>query len=250
MPAGPSSFSRPSFSRPSFPRPRTPRPPTPHPPSLQPGPLDRIGELLRPGWARTVAARRVAAGLLVTVAVALMFRGDPGTDRTPVVVAARDLSPGITLTADDVTVADRDTSGIVAGTLTDVAAAVGHTVSGPVPAGEALVDTRVLGPRLASAATGDDDARLVPIRLADAGVGELLREGDRVDVLTVAEDTDADPAAPAARVLAGGAVVVLTQRAETSGNSRDHVVLVALSADQATAVAAASLVSALTVTLH
>ncbi len=107
-----------------------------------------------------------------------------------VVVAARDLAPGHTLTADDVAHVERDRSGLVAGTLHDLDDAVGHTLAGPVPAGEPLVDTRLLGPRLAAAATGFADARVVPIRLADAGVSELLREGDRVDVLTVTETDD------------------------------------------------------------
>lgn len=253
MPAGPSPLNSQPFRRQPFHPPRPPAPAQPplRPASLQPGPLDRFGELLRPGWFRTPTARRVAAGLLVVVAVLLMFRGDPGAARTSVVVAARDLSPGQTLTRDDVTVAERESSAVVAGTLTDVAAAVGHTVAGPVPTGEALVDTRVLGPRLASAAVGLDDARLVPIRLADAGVGELLREGDVVDVLTVAAEPVGDAAGPpGAHVLATGAVVVLARRDASSGTGRDHVVLVALGADQATAVAAASLVSALTVTVH
>jgi len=224
MPAGPSPLNRQPFRRQPSHRPRPPAPAQPslRPASLQPGPLDRFGELLRPGWFRTPTARRVAAGLLVVVAVLLMFRGDPGAARTSVVVAARDLSPGHTLTRDDVTVAERESSAVAAGTLTDVAAAVGL-----------------------------DDARLVPIRLADAGVGELLREGDVVDVLTVAAEPVGDAAGPpGAHVLATGAVVVLARRDASSGTGRDHVVLVALGADQATAVAAASLVSALTVTVH
>lgn len=181
-------------------------------------------------------------------ATVLALRGDPDTERVPVVVAARDLSPGRALTADDLTLSERDASGLAAGSLTDLANAVGHTLAGPVPAGETLVDARLVGPRLASAATGVQDARVVPIRLADAGVGELLREGDLVDVVTVAGATDA--AVPDAHVLARGAIVVLAQRADSARDRNERVILVALEPDQATAVAAASLVSALTVTLH
>ncbi|UPW03599.1 SAF domain-containing protein [Rhodococcus pyridinivorans] len=216
--------------------------------SLQPTLPDRFVELLRPGWSRIVRARRIAAGLLAVLAVILALRGDPDTDRVGVVVAAHDLAPGHTLTADDVAHVERDRSTVVAGTLHDVDDAVGHTLAGPVPAGEPLVDTRLLGPRLAAVATGSTEARVVPIRLADAGVSELLREGDRVDVLTVTE-TEEGPL-PGAHVLARGAVVVL---AESGGSTRDRnerVVLVALEPEPATAVAAASLVSALTVTLH
>nr|WP_230596305.1 MULTISPECIES: RcpC/CpaB family pilus assembly protein [Rhodococcus] len=87
------------------------------------------------------------------------------------------------------------------------------------------------------------------MHLADAAVTDLLREGDRVDVLTVESQEDPN-AVPAARVLASGAMVVLVS-ADAGGNrQRDRVVLLALPTNDATTVAAASLVSALTVTLH
>lgn len=216
-------------------------------PSLESNLPDRIRTLMRPGWARTVAARRVVAALLVVLAAVLALRDDPAADRTAVVVANRDLAPGVTLTADDVAVAERDASAVVTGTLTDIADAVGHTLAGPVPGGEALIDTRILGPRLAAAAVGTGDARVVPIRLADAGVGRLLREGDKVDVLTVTGESDATMGD--AHVLARGAVVVLAQHEESS-DQRERVILVALEQEQAVSVAAASLTSALTVTLH
>lgn len=260
MPVGSSAFFRPPSSRPLSSRSRASRAPSSRSPAsrppavrtgpspLQPTPAERVGELLRPGWARTVAARRAAAAALVLLAAVLALRSGPDTDRVTVVVAAHDLTPGTTLTADDLALADHDAAGLAPGVLTDLSAAVGNTLAGPVPAGEPLVDVRMLGPRLAAAATGHEDARVVPIRLADAGVGEVLREGDRVDVLTVA----GDPAAPTpdARVLARGAVVVLSQHTTAESTRRDRVVLVALEPDQAVAVAAASLVNALTVTLH
>ncbi|MEE2031594.1 SAF domain-containing protein [Rhodococcus chondri] len=240
MPVGPSSFLRL--------RPPAPRGARSASANLHPSLADRAVEFMRPGWARTVAARRAAAGALVVLAVVLAIRDDPGAERASVVVAVRDLSPGHALTADDVVVADREAATVPAGTLTNVSDAVGHTLAGPVPAGEGLVDTRILGPRLAAAATGLPDARVVPIRLADAGVGDLLREGDRVDVLTVAGESTT--AMPDAHVLARGAVVVLAEHSTTGREQRERVVLVALEPEQATAVAAASLVNALTVTLH
>ncbi|MBP2210399.1 Flp pilus assembly protein CpaB [Rhodococcus ruber] len=215
---------------------------------LDPTLADRLTALTRPGWARTVAVRRAIAAGLVGVAAVSAVTGGASDDRTRTVVAARDLRPGQTLTVDDVTVVERDASQLPSGALTDPAEALGHTLAGPVPAGEVLVGVRMLGPRLAAATTGDSAARVVPVRLADPGVGDLLREGDLVDVLTVADASA--PSAPEVRVLATGATVVLAQGTEETNIRGEKVVLLALPPEPATAVAAASLVSALTVTLH
>ncbi|MGZ9883549.1 RcpC/CpaB family pilus assembly protein [Rhodococcus ruber] len=229
MPAGPFSF----------PHLRNP---------LDPTLTDRLTALTRPGWARTVAVRRAIAAGLVGVAAVSAVTGGASDDRTRTVVAARDLRPGQTLTVDDVIVIERDASQLPSGALTDPAEALGHTLAGPVPSGEVLVGVRMLGPRLAAATTGDSAARVVPVRLADPGVGDLLREGDLVDVLTVADASA--PSAPEVRVLATGATVVLAQGTEETNIRGEKVVLLALPPEPATAVAAASLVSALTVTLH
>ncbi|MGW3482255.1 RcpC/CpaB family pilus assembly protein [Rhodococcus indonesiensis] len=229
MPAGPFSF-----------------PPLRNP--LDPTLADRLTALTRPGWARSVAVRRAIAAGLVGVAAVSAVTGGASDDRTRTVVAARDLRPGQTLTADDVTVTERDASQLPSGALTEPAEALGHTLAGPVPAGEVLVGVRMLGPRLAAATTGDSAARVVPVRLADPGVGDLLREGDLVDVLTVAGASA--PSAPEVRVLATGATVVLAQGTDETNTRGEKVVLLALPPEPATAVAAASLVSALTVTLH
>ncbi len=161
------------------------------------------------------------------------------------VVAARDLAPGTPLTDADVRLADFDPASVPSGTLTDIGDATAHTVAGPIRAGEPITDVRLLTSRLAEAAIDSPDARIVPVRLTDAGVTDLLREGDTVDVLTVGESEE-----PAARVLASKSVVVLVSPKSTGQRDSDRVVLVAMSPDDATTVAAASLVSALTVTFH
>ena len=67
--------------------------------SLNPSVLSRLVHEWRPDWTRTVAARRVAAGALVVLAAVAALRSDPHGDQTDIVVAARDLSPGVELTA-------------------------------------------------------------------------------------------------------------------------------------------------------
>lgn len=211
----------------------------------------RLGGLLRPGWARIDTVRRTAAFLLVLVAAVMVLRDGHGTAGDPVVVATHDLTPGHVLTADDVRSADRSAADLPAAAARDLDAVVGHTVASPVRGGEILTDVRLLGPRLAEAAAGSADARLVPVRLSDAGLADLIREGDRVDVLTVGAARDDDASQPPiATVLASGATVVLVAPEQPTGGRRDQVVMLALPAPDASAVAAASLTDAITVTLH
>ena len=156
-------------------------------------------------------ARRVLAAALVCLALALLARGDPDSARSAVVVAARDLHPGIVL-AD----ADVGTGGIEAGTLPD--GAVDRT-GGRRRAHPRRTDPRRRRPSPTSGYSApvsprpqpaSDDARIVPVRLADPAVTEILREGDRVDVLTVDPDTPANPdRRSGATVLASRADVVV-----------------------------------------
>ncbi|MDI9930614.1 Flp pilus assembly protein CpaB [Rhodococcus sp. IEGM 1354] len=208
--------------------------------------LDRFAQ--RPAWVGSVKVRRIAAGILVAVAVLLFVDDAAGDDRVRVVTAGRDLTPGTILTPADVAVAEWDSATVPDGAVLDSADVDGRTLTGPVRAGELLTDVRLLGSRTASAALGSE-ARVVPVHLADAGVTDLLREGDRVDVLTVETQENPD-ALPAARILASGAMVVLVSAEAGGSRQRDRVVLLALPTEDATTVAAASLVSALTVTLH
>ncbi len=208
--------------------------------------LDRI--TMRPAWVGSPKFRRVLAGALVALAAVLFVDDGAGDDRVDVITAGRDLTPGTVLTPADVVVSEWETASVPEGALTDTGAVDGQTLTGPVRAGELLTDVRLLGSRTATTALGTE-ARVVPVHLADAGVSDLLREGDQVDVLTVEVQEDPN-AIPAARVLASGAVVVLVSADAGGSRQRDRVVLLALPTDDATTVAAASLVSALTVTLH
>ena len=162
--------------------------------SLNPTLLNRISRAVRPDFARTLAARRIAAGVLVVLAAVVALRPDPGHTLREVVVAARDLSPGVTLRADDVAVAKRP-------------------------------------------------AAWIP----DGAANAVIRTGDVVDVLGApAADTDAHP-----RVVANNAVVVLVSPESTAlGATNDRVVLVALPAAAATALAGATLVQSVTLTIH
>ncbi|MGX9787870.1 SAF domain-containing protein [Mycobacterium sp. MMS18-G62] len=216
--------------------------------SLNPPALSRLLGAVRPDWTRTVAARRVAAGALVVLAAVAALRSDPDGDRTAIVVAARDLGPGVELSDADVRIEMRSATMIPDGSQSDVASVVGARLAGPARRGEVLTDVRLLGPRLAESTAGPD-ARIVPLSLSDTALLDLVRPGDVVDVLAAAtSDTGAD-AKP--QIVATDAVVVLvSEKPKGAGAGSDRVVLVALPAHVANDVAAAALVHTVTLTFH
>jgi Flp pilus assembly protein CpaB len=181
---------------------------------------------------------------LVVLAAVAALRSDPHGDQTDIVVAARDLSSGVELTADDVRLEKRTAAMVPDGSQANVDAVVGSTLAGPARRGEVLTDVRLLGPRLAQSAAGPD-ARIVPLHLADSALLDLTRPGDVVDVLAASDD-DTDP-----RVVATDAIVVLvSEKQKGVGAGGDRVVLVALPAHAANDVAGATLMQTVTLTFH
>ena len=217
--------------------------------SLNPSALSRILDGLRPDWSRTVAARRVAAGALVILAAVAALRPDPDDERADVVVAARDLAPGVELTTADVRSkpAWRQRFPTVRSQISLRWSARRWPV--PPAAARRSTDVRLLGPRLAESAAGPN-ARIVPLHLDDTALLDLIRPGDVVDVLAAGVDAGVDvDAAP--QVVATDAVVVLvSEKPAGAGSGGDRVVLVALPAHDANEVAGAALVQAVTLTFH
>ena len=228
---------------------------------LTPNTFDRVVELTRGTRFRSATVRKIAAVVLATLGVVLFFRGDPATDTVAVVVSSRDLTPGQVIADSDVEVREIDSKQLPEGVVSDTDLVVGRTVAGPIRSGETVTDVRVLSPRLAGLSVGTDDARIVPVRLADAAVADMLRSGDVVDVLTVGPDTSRSdtphPDTPnesiadkAPQILAAGAVVTLVTTSESTRNQQEQVILLALPTPAANVVAAASLSNAITVTFR
>ncbi|KQY02923.1 flagellar biosynthesis protein FlgA [Mycobacterium sp. Root135] len=215
--------------------------------SLNASLTSRLVAGVRPDWTRTVMARRVTAGALVLLAAAAALRPDPTEGKTDVVVATRDLAPGVELVASDVRVESRLVATIPDGATTNGTDLVGATLAGPARRGEVLTDVRVLGSRLADATAGPD-ARIVPVHPTDAALLDLVRTGDVVDVLAVSEAVDGS-GEQRSRVVATNAIVVLVS-STSKDRSRDGVVLVALPVLKANEVAGASLTQAITLTFH
>jgi pilus assembly protein CpaB len=213
---------------------------------LAPTLRDRLRQLLgNRGWPRALALRRLLAAVLVLLAAALALRGNPsrGAPASPVLVAAHDLTSGVTLTPADVRVVLAPVALRPAGALTSVDQAAGRVLAGAAGAGEPVTAARLVGPantRLVS----DGDAVAVPVRLADPAVADLLAPGVRVDLVT------ADPHGGAGVLLAADATVVTVRAAEAPGGRPGRLVVIAMPRDTATRAAAVSLGQPVTVTLR
>lgn len=204
--------------------------------TLNPTPIDRVRELTAPTWVRSVAFRRCVAALLMVGAGVLTVIDNRTPTSPTALVAARDLKPGEIVTADDVRAAPVPHD-LMPDDPPDVDAIAGRHVTGPIHAGEIITRHRLLDPRLPAEMTGDDQARLVPVRPADESSTAFIRPGDTVDLLT--ENGD---------VLARDATVALSPQSDGSG--RPGPVLVALPAAAAHRVASAGLREQITFVLH
>jgi len=197
-----------------------------------------------------VLARRVAAAGLVMLAGVAALRPDPAGELAEVVVAAHDLTPGSALTADDVRIETRLATTIPDGAQANLGAVVGSTLASPTRRGEVLTDVRLLSSRLAESTAGPG-ARIVPLRLADNALIDLVRVGDVVDILAApATDARADSQSVAKVVATDAVVVLVSAKGKVRDTDSDRVVLVALPARVANTVAGSALGQAVTLTLH
>ncbi|TWS18904.1 flagellar biosynthesis protein FlgA [Tsukamurella asaccharolytica] len=205
--------------------------------SLQPTGAERLRAALRPGWARTLTARRAVAAVLAALALVIAVTSRPSGPQAQVLVAARELGPGGRLSGDDLAVRTVPAELAPQDALTGPDDAVGRSVTGPVAAGEILTGRRVLTDRTAGQIR--PGARLVPVSLHDPATMDLLRAGDVVDV--VAQRKDDSPA-----VLARSATVAVAA-APQAGRQQARTAMLAMSESEAHAVAAAALSSPLSV---
>lgn len=149
--------------------------------------MRRIDRLRLLAWRWVRWGRRLLAGGLLATAVVLsateqahVVAAEPTVD---VLVAARQLAAGSVVGTGDLRTRTWPARLVADGTLTPADDPVGRLVAGAIRAGEALTDVRLLGPGLTTAL--DPGLRAVPVRLTDAGVGSLLRPGDRIDLYAI-----------------------------------------------------------------
>jgi Flp pilus assembly protein CpaB len=207
--------------------------------------MTRLSRPIRRLRRAVLARRRLLAGLCTAIAVAsaLQANAAPPPPRTMVLTAARDLGGGVVVRPGDLRRTAFSPDSVPSGTLATATAAVGRTTTGPIRAGEAITDSRLL---TASLLKGYPGLVAVPVRIGDAGAVRLLRVGDRVDVLA------ADPQGDSAASVVGRDVPVLAIpgfAAGTPGLSNGALVVLGFPDTSVRAVAQASVAAFLSVAL-
>lgn len=185
-----------------------------------------------------LARRRPLAALLVALAVFVALRTTvgPGPTTVEVPVAARDLAAGSLLTPADVALVrwpvDLAPDGLSA-------AVAGQVLAAPLRKGEAITDRRFVGSSLAEA---HPELTVLPLRLPDPAVVDLLRVGDRIDLSSV------DPETGEGAVLATGVLVLAIPPPGAADSSLTGRLIVAgISPDREKIVSAATVSQFLTV---
>ncbi|MDF9715031.1 flagella basal body P-ring formation protein FlgA [Nocardioides sp. ChNu-153] len=146
------------------------------------------GATLTRGPRRVFARHRRALGAMllgVAVLACVQAFAAPGRPTTQVVVAARPVAAGVSLTAADLTTVTLPVEAAPPSSpaLDDL---VGRATASPIGEGEAVTETRLSS--ATTFATGSGEVA-VPVRLPDPAMAALLRVGDVVDlVATAAED--------------------------------------------------------------
>jgi Flp pilus assembly protein CpaB len=214
------------------------------------------GARLARGWRdlrRAVSWHRglLAAGLAAAaVGVGLHALAPPPAPSVAVVTAAHDLAGGARLRPSDLRLVRLPPPAVPTGAVS-TAGAVGRVLAAPVRAGEPLTDVRLVAGSLVRGSAGDVVA--APVRFADAQSVRLLRAGDVVDVIASATLDPSGTGPVAARVVAPAARVLAVPAPDHAGLGAGQdgaLVVLALDADTATRVAAATASTRLSFTVR
>jgi pilus assembly protein CpaB len=162
----------------------------------------RIGELVG-GWPR----RLLALACLLLALLSAVHSRDAAAKASPVtvavLVAARSLAVGTTLSAADVRIARWPASVRPATALQRPGDAIGHRLASPLVTGDAVSQQRLVGGDLAAGLSAGTVA--ASIALANSAAANLIRAGDYVDLLSPPSQ---DGASTPAQILALGVLVL------------------------------------------
>lgn len=214
-----------------------------------------------PGYKRMVATRRLAAVILVLIAVVGALPGR-AHDHPRVAVATKELEAGHVLEPHDVELRAVPEDFVPDNANDSVDELVGQVLAAPLSAGEVVTRNRVVGPDLVDALLGENTPEkknrahysLVPVKLAEPDVIPMLHQGDVVSVVTVGtESSHGRVVAAHARVVMAGSALPAASGAQSpasAGQMSQSSILLLLPSAEATAVAAASLNSPLSVVME
>jgi pilus assembly protein CpaB len=184
-------------------------------------------------WRVILLRRRLIAVMLAALAVFAAVRAAQGPPTTPVPVAARSLSAGVSLSAGDLKWVDYPQSAVPSNVL---ASPLGAELRQKLATGEPVTSSRVIGPTFASDFPG---TRAFPLRISDGQSVNLISSGDLITLIGVAADGSGSD------VLASDVPVLMVPEgpqylaSETSA-SPGRIVVVAVTEEQAARLAEAS----------
>lgn len=159
---------------------------------------------------RVLLHRRPLAALAVALAAyaAVVATSAPPPATVPVWTAAHDLAAGQQVRPDDLVEVDFPPQSVPRDALSDPRALIGRVVSRHVGRGQPVDPSVVIGERWTRDQGG---LAVVPVRISDAAVVELVRPGDRVALFA----TDVTGSTAAASLLVSDARVVSVPMTET-----------------------------------
>ncbi|MFF4625033.1 RcpC/CpaB family pilus assembly protein [Nonomuraea jabiensis] len=178
--------------------------------------------------------RRLVAAALAALAVMSAFIATRPEPAPTVLVAARDLSPGL-LGPGDLTPAalNHPPTGAVR------AAAAGQILASPMRKGEPLTDVRLLRSyRLPPGMVA------TPVRIADAATASLLTPGATITVLAAGEETR-----PARAVAEDVQIITIPQTPKTTSETHGALIVLATTPTQAAELASAQTTGHLSITI-
>ncbi|QVQ51335.1 Flp pilus assembly protein CpaB [Spiractinospora alimapuensis] len=197
-------------------------------------------------WSVLRHRRRLSAlcGLLAAAATVLALRPVEG-ESVAVLTAAHDLTASDAVDGSAVTVRSVPPALVPAGALPSDADLTTARLNAPVGEGEILTVARLSEP---AAADYGPDLVAAPVRIADPGVAELVAPGTRIDVLATTE-TEVGLSGGGAAVVASDRLVMTVPDAE-GATGGDALLLVAVTEDEARALASSAVDGRLSVTIR
>lgn len=207
-----------------------------------------LPNLNQPGIQRTALIRKALAGALILLGIALHFSSNANTSEH-VVVFAEQVPAGTTIEEKHLTLAPFHSGKKPEGSFASTSDVIGQTVIAPHTKGSPVTtlstaSSELLGTIVTNTTEVNPGEKLnmVPIKLADPSLANLLTHGDVVTVIS-ADKTTEKPSV----IAAGGRVIYATKTGQNNSDSSPGTVMLALPAPLAESVAAASLASPLTV---